>query len=311
MRRGRRSTREILNQSFVRFQSGRYAGEAVSNEVVTNVHDDSGDLIDIEVSKMASAAEASRGDELVYTIRVENTGEAAAVVELTDTLPEGCMFLWGSVRAGAGSLPNANPAQGIALGTLLPGEQSVVSFRAAVPDIESASLPPLLENKAAVRATRRRKDGTFEVYRRESIPAVTRLYAPVIRIDVSIDPLTIEPHSLVEFKLTITNSGNAAASVTICDLVPAGMAVVPGSLRLEATDGPVQWHFAAGCVTAAVVKPGATVIVMYLAELDRHSLAERLQGRINGSYTYVINGITHTYRIFSGAYKILVEYPDE
>ncbi len=73
---------------------------------------------------------AGVGDTLTYTITVPNTGTGSAEnVVLRDSIPSGTTFVAGSVTVGGVTQPNANPANGINLGTIPNNTQRIVTFQ--------------------------------------------------------------------------------------------------------------------------------------------------------------------------------------
>ncbi|PFR33676.1 hypothetical protein COK29_34020, partial [Bacillus cereus] len=79
--------------------------------------------------KSVNRTVAGVGDTLTYTITVPNTGTGSAEnVVLRDSIPNGTTFVAGSVTVGGVTQPNANPANGINLGTIPNNTQRIVTF---------------------------------------------------------------------------------------------------------------------------------------------------------------------------------------
>lgn len=87
--------------------------------------------------KSANAAQASVGGSLSYSILISNTGNIAATLLVTDILPPQAVFDTNSVIIGGTPLPGYNPATGIPVGPLAPGDSVTVSFLVTI-----TALPP-------------------------------------------------------------------------------------------------------------------------------------------------------------------------
>lgn len=91
---------------------------------------------------------AEVGDRLIYMLTVQNTGNAPAEnVVITDTIPEGAVFVTDSVMVNGIGQPGVDPElTGINLGTLAPSQLAIITF-----DIIVTTLP--VPNRVANDAT--------------------------------------------------------------------------------------------------------------------------------------------------------------
>lgn len=106
-----------------------YTSSNLSNRVVTAIKQ--ADLS--QMTKSVDDAYASCGEQLIYTIRIPNTGNVDALgVVVTDSPPNGTVFVIGSVTVNGVSMPEANPALGIPVGDIATGETTVITYEVEV-----------------------------------------------------------------------------------------------------------------------------------------------------------------------------------
>ncbi|MBM7564942.1 DUF7507 domain-containing protein [Paenibacillus sacheonensis] len=102
----------------------------------------------LHVTKSADESLAFVGDQVTFTITTANVSQIAVNdAVLTDILQEGAAFIPNSVKVGGNLVLGADPAVGIPLGNLAPGQTIDVVFEANLTD---APADERLENQAAV-----------------------------------------------------------------------------------------------------------------------------------------------------------------
>ncbi|MCZ4148248.1 hypothetical protein BZG21_27650, partial [Escherichia coli] len=104
---------QINNQSTVSFTSGAFSGTSSSNATTTPVTQPQ-----ISLAKTANTNNATVGDTVVFTVNVNNSGNLAANLTLTDAIPAVTTFVPNSVVVAGTPLPGVSPVTGIPVGTV-------------------------------------------------------------------------------------------------------------------------------------------------------------------------------------------------
>jgi uncharacterized repeat protein (TIGR01451 family) len=285
-----RPSQTIRNQSMVRFSTGRYTGVSYSNIVST-------DLVGPAITLLKSASErlACLGSDVVYTVIAANRGNRPADVVLFDRLSESVSFVRGSVRVDGHPRPDAEPARGIAVGTLRPNEQAIVAFQATV-----TGEPPgrKIENQAVARYTFVSADGS-RTEREARSNALTIEVAtppvPSIAIEHTVSPDMVAPCGTVTHRVALRNDGPLPADATLTGIRVRGLQPVPESFRLNGD--PLRPSSAGDRVPLGRLEPGETMTVEFDSRVDCDWTASRIRGRIAAecSFTHGECRIKQTY----------------
>lgn len=121
------------NKATVSYAFSPFAGITVSASETSNTVSLAVVFARTTVVKSVDKTFATRGETLVYTSVVTNTGNIDVdSATFTDDIPAGTTFVAGSVKVDGVSEPASNPADGISLGALAQGASVVVSFEVTV-----------------------------------------------------------------------------------------------------------------------------------------------------------------------------------
>lgn len=182
----------------------------------------------------ASGGLVAPGDTLTYTLTVANVGDQGATgIEVTDTLPAGVTFVSAS---NGGTLAGSTVTWNLP-GELAAGDDVELTVTVTVDD----PLPP--DTDELVNAATVTDDGNnSDEPTTDDDTATTRLN--VTSIDKALTDTSAAHTSgadlavgeVATYELTVRlPEGDDLGTVTVTDLVPAGMAYVPGSLTLDTT----------------------------------------------------------------------------
>ncbi|MFH0816441.1 MAG: hypothetical protein V1934_06470 [Methanobacteriota archaeon] len=166
----------------------------------------------VEVAKDVSAATASPGDPLVYTIAIYNNGTApASYVWINDTLPAGVTFVRDTAGLGSTAAPfwsassNAsNPLQYVFRD--VPPAPGVYSFQVFVTILGTVMDGTCLTN------------WVYCDYAPQGVQtfdnATTVVRRPIIDVDKAADPGIVYPGSFLNYTIWFNNTGGGGASYT-------------------------------------------------------------------------------------------------
>ena len=102
-----------------------YTETSYSNTVTTNIA-----LGNLSVTKAVNKKYATIGEEITYTIVIENIGNINATnVVFKDPTPNNTVFVIGSVTINGVAYPNYNPSAGFNLNTIVPGQIITVVYK--------------------------------------------------------------------------------------------------------------------------------------------------------------------------------------
>jgi uncharacterized repeat protein (TIGR01451 family) len=227
----------------------------------------------IEATKTVDRATADLGDELTYTVRLNNSGEDAAdALTLTDAIPAGTSFVPGSLERSAvgtgtacpafsgGALPDPTGGQVVvSLGTggrLGVGQTQCVRFRVRVADGGLAS-GTTIANRA--RADFNAATTGAPVAGFETAPAETTVRVPDLAIIKSHAPAFV-PGGSSAFTINVRNDGDGATRglATVRDTLAA-------DFTLTAPPGGAGWACSTAgapvtitCTRSDALSPGAS-----------------------------------------------------
>ncbi|MFC0213703.1 hypothetical protein ACFFK0_14760 [Paenibacillus chartarius] len=238
----------------------------------------------VSVIKAANVTGAVVGDTITYSVTVSNTGTAnAGSVVVSDELPAGLAFTAGSVTVGGASRPAADIKTGVSIGTLAPGAAATVTYRAtviSVPNPQSAS------NTA---------NAAFSFQSVAGGPTITGvipsntvtlpIYAPILTLVKSADTANATVGDIVTYTLQLTNTGNAGASVTLTDNIPAGASYIPNSFRLNGIV-VVGANPAAGVPIGTVNGSGGTATAAFQVRVESLPNPPQLTNQGSAGYTF-------------------------
>ncbi|UPK46544.1 DUF7507 domain-containing protein [Paenibacillus pabuli] len=272
-------SQSITNQASATFTYTLPDGRTLGGSLTSNALNIQVSAPDVRVVKTTTAADAVVGDTIVYEMVVTNDGiEQVNNVVLTDPIDPAVTFVAGSVLVDGVPRASANPALGIALGTLAPGASVAVSYAVRV---NSLPTPPQVSSQSSVSFT----SGTFSgaTY---SNTVVTPIYQPIIAVTKTANTSNATVGDTIVYSFSINNSGNLAANLTLTDNIPDGAVLVPNSVLIDGVPQPGA-NPEAGIVVGTIT-PGGTVNVTVTLEVTVDTLPQnqRLTNQAVANYTF-------------------------
>ncbi|QHW31828.1 DUF11 domain-containing protein [Paenibacillus rhizovicinus] len=244
--------------------------------------------VDIPVSspmltpvKSANLPSAVVGDVVTYSINVTNNNAAAlTAVSLTDNVPAGSSFVPDSATVGGVPVPGASPITGIPIGTLPAGATVIVTFQIVVNALPD---PAELTDQAMVTFT----SGSLTTSSHSNtvtIPVVQPGISLVKRAGVD----TASVGDVVNYSVTVSNTGNIALGAVVFDPLNAYSSFVPGSVRIDGTLSPAASPLAG--IAVGPIPPSDAVVVSYNVLIIAASPSQFYTDQANATFTYTPPG---------------------
>ncbi|MEK5415130.1 DUF7507 domain-containing protein [Paenibacillus sp. FSL L8-0708] len=293
---------QISNQASASFTftppDGRpLSGTAVSNTVTLQVS-----APNIVVTKSTTSTSVAVGETVTYNVNITNNGiESVTSVLLNDPTPVGSTFVTGSVSVNGVPFPNLNPASGISIGTLAAGASALVTYSVTV-----TSVPPTasLINQASVTFTSGViSSSTF------SNTVTVPVFQPNIAVVKSASTANATVGDAVSYTLTVSNTGNYAANLTLTDNIPAGTAFVPNSVLINGL--PLAQADPSTGIAAGIIQPGGTTVVIFTVDITSLPSPQQLVNQGTAAYSFTLpDGRTLNGTALSNTVTIPVSSPN-
>ncbi|MEC0167454.1 hypothetical protein [Paenibacillus graminis] len=294
------SSSALTTRAVVTYDTAGDAGETKSNTVTVAVIQ-SGLSVSLKVDKYSAAP----GDQLRYEFTIRNSGNLAVDAVVADAIPSGTLFIWDSVRVDGIPQRGVRPGEGIPLGTIRAGSAAVVDFLVSIPAEANILHVPAIQNQGSVEFTFTLPDGRNVRERVRSNTGVTLLVSPIISIEMTGEPPLVEPGGIAEFNITVLNSGNYPAEVSVIQIIPQGSTLETGKVTVSVHTLPESTY--SGIISLGVMQPGQTIQLSYLVRVHPGYMGNALQGCSTALYLYTIDGRRYSGEARSNSYKLLIE----
>jgi uncharacterized repeat protein (TIGR01451 family) len=262
-------------------------------------------LAGVTISKKVDHVTAAPGDNLRYELTVTNSGNLAVNAILTDAIPPGTLFVWDSVLLNGVMQKGARPADGIQLGTLRGGTSAVVVFQVSIPAAINIHAIAAVQNHGSVQYTFVLPDGRTVRQTSRSNTVTTLIVTPVISLETHAKPILVEAGEHVQCLISLTNSGNWNAEVSLSRLTPEKCLIDPSSIVIDGIPTP-QSSFN-GILSLGTVKAAATVNIHYFVRVSEHVMGRFLKGLVTAQYSFNLDGREYAGESQSNSYTLTVE----
>ncbi|OFD97383.1 hypothetical protein BWGOE13_16650 [Bacillus mycoides] len=204
-----------------------------SNTVQTTINNAT-----VAATKSADKQFANVNDIITYTTTLTNSGNTlASTVIFTDVIPNGTSFIPNSVTVNGNTLPNVNPANGIAIDPINPNANTIISFQIKVNSIPNPNPIPNQSNT------------TYQYIVSPNLPPAsanalsnlitTQINNATIVATKSVNTPTAAIGDIVTYTIAVTNTGNTPASATVLtDGLGAGASFIPDSVTINNVSQP-------------------------------------------------------------------------
>ena len=253
-----------------------------SNTVQTTINNAS-----IAATKSADKQFANVNDIITYTTTLTNNGNTlASNVIFTDVIPNGTSFIPNSVTVNGNTLPNVNPASGIAIDPINPNANTIISFQVQVNSIPNPNPIPNQNNT------------TYQYVVDPNLPPAsantlsnvitTQINNATIVATKSVNTPTAAIGDIVTYTIAVTNTGNIPASATVLtDGLGAGASFIQNSVTINNVPQP-GLDPSLG-VHLADISPGDTVFITFQAQILAIPPSGTLTNNALVNYEYTVN----------------------
>ncbi|MFF1992486.1 cell surface protein [Bacillus mycoides] len=255
---------------------------AASNIVTTQIN-----TANIVATKLTSTNFADVGDVILYATILTNNGNIpASNVTFTDIIPAGILFIPNTVTINNVPIANANPANGILIGTIGANSSRTVSFQVFVPNIPAVN--PITNQSST----------TFQYTYDPSKPTVMQMVASntvqttinnaSIAATKSADKQFANVNDIITYTTTLTNNGNTLASnIVFTDAIPSGTSFIPNSVTVNGTTLP-NINPANG-VAIDPINPNTNTTISFQVIVNSIPSPNPIPNQSNTTYQYVVN----------------------
>ncbi|PGW56924.1 cell surface protein [Bacillus thuringiensis] len=278
----------ITNQSGTTFQYTYDPSKpAVMQMVASNTVQTTINNASIAATKSADKQFANVNDIITYTTTLTNNGNTlASNVIFTDVIPNGTSFIPNSVTVNGNTLPNVNPASGIAIDPINPNANTIISFQVQVNSIPNPNPIPNQSNT------------TYQYVVDPNLPSAsantlsnvitTQINNATIVATKSVNTPTAAIGDIVTYTIAVTNTGNIPASATVLtDGLGAGASFIQNSVTINNVPQP-GLDPSLG-VHLADISPGDTVFITFQAQILAIPPSGTLTNNALVNYEYTVN----------------------
>ncbi|WP_336780230.1 DUF7507 domain-containing protein [Paenibacillus illinoisensis] len=288
----------LLNRASVSYSSGAFTGISNSNSITTPVYQPI-----IAINKSASQTNATLGDQLAYTLVVTNSGNIAAQVTVTDTIPAGLTFVPNSVTVNGTARPGTSPITGITLGSLSPGATATVVFRATLNTLPS---PPTLDNQGTATYTYQLPSGRNLSGSSQSNIVRIPASAPNISISKTVNTPDATVGDILTYTVIATNAGISAVQNLVISDIPSGSEFVPGSVTINGTAAgsasPVSG------IAVGTLNSSSSVTVTYQARVASVPSTGSVTNRAGAAFTSgSFNGVSTSISVSTPVFQPVIQ----
>ncbi|MCZ1269389.1 DUF11 domain-containing protein, partial [Paenibacillus tundrae] len=230
-----------------------------SNAVVVPIYEPN-----VAIVKSADTTNALVGDTVTYTLVVTNTGNIDATTTVLDNIPDGSVFVPGSVTVNGVSQPASDPVAGIPIGPVAPNATSTVTFQVSVVS-QPAGLQ--LVNQGTASYTFQPPDGRVIPGSVTSNTVVIPVSLPMLSVVKSTAATDAVVGDTVTYSFTVTNQdASSITNAVLTDNIPTGSSFLTGSVTLNGVPQPTADPVSG--ISVGTLLPGASATVTFSVQVN-------------------------------------------
>ncbi|HGG0587333.1 TPA: cell surface protein, partial [Bacillus cereus] len=252
----------------------------VSNAVSTTINS-----AILTTQKSADKSIVSVGDTITYTTTITNTGNTAATnITFTSAIPASITFIPNSFTINGVQQSGAQPALGVTIPNIAPGETVTVTFQVNV-----ISVPPsnsIMGNDTILYSYTVDPNGTPITTSISTNIVTNPVLDAMITMVKSVDQTLVTLGDTITYTTILTNSGNTnATNITFTDLIPDGTTFITDSVTI---DGITQIGLNPNTgITIGLIAPNSSISIAFQVTATSTPVQNPIVNSATASYTFI------------------------
>ncbi|MPU17256.1 DUF11 domain-containing protein, partial [Acinetobacter baumannii] len=252
----------------------------VSNAVSTTINS-----AILTTQKSADKSIVSVGDTITYTTTITNTGNTAATnITFTSAIPASITFIPNSFTINGVQQSGAQPALGVTIPNIAPGETVTVTFQVNV-----ISVPPsnsIMGNDTILYSYTVDPNGTPITTSISTNIVTNPVLDAMITMVKSVDQTLVTLGDTITYTTILTNSGNTnATNITFTDLIPDGTTFITDSVTI---DGITQIGLNPNTgITIGLIAPNSSISIAFQVTATSTPAQNPIANSATASYTFI------------------------